>query len=515
MSSASFPVVLRLILGDQLNVHHHWFDSVDPDVVHVLMEVRQETGYVLHHVQKVAGFFAAMRGFADRLRELGYRVEYIRLDDPDNGQTFASNLARLVRDLGAVRFEFQEPDEYRLDVQLREIAEKLGIPWACVGSDHFLTQRAEVRNFFSGKKRYLMESFYRDMRRRTGLLMRDGGPAGEKWNFDKENRRPYDGSVPVPPSLAFDNDVSAISDMLESAGVRTLGGIEPARLNWPVNRRQSLELLETFVENRLCAFGTFEDAMSREHRVLFHSRLSFALNLKLLSPQEVLDRVVAAWDNGRSGITLSQVEGFVRQVLGWREYMRGMYWAFMPGFGKENFFRHTRRLPEFYWTGQAKMACLAHAVGQSLDFGYAHHIQRLMLTGCFALLWGTDPAEVDRWYLGIYMDGIEWAELPNTRGMSQFADGGRVATKPYVCSARYINRMSDYCSGCDYDWRDGAGARACPFNSLYWHFFQRNEALLRGTGRVGTVYATWDRMAGEVKSGLLKRAERLLESEEL
>ena len=503
---------LRLILGDQLDENHEWFSRDGNDAVYVLMEVRSETDYVVHHVQKVAAFFASMRKFAETLSNRGFRVIYIPLDNPANRQSFAENIARLVEEEDIGRFEYLEPDEYRVDRELSRLAKQLPVDSACLSSGHFLTARDDVGQFFAGKKRFLMESFYRHMRKKHGILMEDGKPAGGKWNYDVKNRNPYDGKAPIPEPLVFDNDVSDIVRMIEKSGVQTFGEIEPEKLPWPVSREQSLALLRYFLENGLPHFGVYQDAMSEESWSLFHSRLSFSLNTKMLHPMEVVRAAVEASQQDRKGskIGIEQVEGFVRQILGWREYVRGIYWARMPEYKDMDFFNHKRKLPDFYWTGRTRMNCMAKAIGQSLKRAYAHHIQRLMVTGNFALLAGIDPDQVDAWYLGVYIDAVEWVELINTRGMSQFADGGIVATKPYIGSANYIDSMSDYCRSCFYRSKKRTGDRACPFNSFYWDFLARHRELLQNNPRIGMMYRTWDRMKPEKRDGLLEQARKYL-----
>ncbi len=499
--------ILRLILGDQLNARHSWFDRSRKDVVYTLMEVRQETDYVRHHVQKVAGFFAAMRHFADELSRRGHRVIYLRLDDPENEQAIEKNLRRLILHEKCTRFEYLLPDEYRLDCQLGNMAAKLPVPAAAVDTEHFLTARGDLQDFFRGKKRYLMESFYRHMRRQHAILMEGQQPLGGKWNYDHSNRNRYDGAVPLPAAKVFRNDVRDIAAMIARSGVKTIGQIVPRQFIWPVNRRQALALLKEFVRKRLPHFGTYQDAMTSESWSLFHSRLSFALNTKMLHPMEVIEAAVnSLTSENEEVIGIEQVEGFVRQILGWREYMRGIYWAHMPAYAAMNHLDHQAALPDYYWTGETRMNCMRAAIAQSLAHAYAHHIQRLMVTGNFALLAGVHPDAVDAWYLGIYIDAVQWVEIVNTRGMSQFADGGIVATKPYVASANYIAKMSDYCRPCAYDPKKRTGEGACPFNSLYWDFLHRHRAVLAANPRIGVMYRTWDRMTDETRRDLLRQA---------
>ena len=504
------PKTLRLILGDQLDELHSWFSTPQKGVTYVMMEIRQETDYVKHHVQKVAAFFAAMRAFSARLREMGHQVIYLRLDDPKNKQTIPANLQQLLAEKKFNRVEYLLPDEYRLDQQLENLAEELRVQVAAVDTEHFMTARQELKDFFAGKKRYLMESFYRAMRKRFDVLMDNGKPFGDQWNYDQKNRQAYDGRVAIPDALLFENDVSDIYKIIQKMEVRTFGDIEPAKLIWPTTRAQSLQLLEAFVKSGLADFGTYQDAMTVENWYLFHSRLSFALNTKMLRPLEVIQAALKAWEQKKSQIQIQQIEGFVRQIMGWREYMRGIYWMLMPDLESMNFFNHHANLPDYYWTAKTRMSCLHFAIGQSLQHAYAHHIQRLMVTGNFALLTGVDPVQVDAWYLGVYIDAIQWVELPNTRAMSQFADGGLVATKPYISSAKYIHTMSDYCQVCDYDWKKRHGNMACPFNCLYWDFFARHRRRLGKNARVAMMYRTWDRMDKQEKKRTLAQADAYL-----
>jgi deoxyribodipyrimidine photolyase-related protein len=509
-----FPMrTLRLILGDQLNADHSWFQDVHDDVWYVLMEMRQETDYVRHHVQKVVAFFKAMRAFAAAREAEGHQVIYYRLDHPNNRQSLPDNLQQLVKAYDFERFEYQLPDEYRLDAQLHSMDATLGIPCAAVDTEHFLTERQELAEMFAGKKTYLMETFYRNMRKRFDVMMTDEQtPLGGQWNYDADNRQAYDGAVPVPEPLSFDQDVSEIVDLLTAHGVETMGEIDPQHFLWPTTREEAEQALAFFLETCLPHFGRYQDALTQAHWSLFHARLSFPLNAKILHPLDVTRKTVAYWEAHQAEISLSQVEGFVRQVIGWREYMRGVYWAHMPDYASQNYFDHDRELPAWYWTGKTKMNCLHHAIGQSLDHAYAHHIQRLMITGNFALLAGISPDALDRWYLGIYIDAIEWVEITNTRGMSQYADGGLVGTKPYVSSANYIDKMSDYCKPCHYAKSKKHGDKACPFNSLYWHFYARNRDKLERNPRIGFVYPTLDKMKPDNRQALMDQAEAYLDN---
>jgi deoxyribodipyrimidine photolyase-related protein len=507
--TASHPTTLRLILGDQLNPMHSWFKNVDASVVYVLMEMRQETDYVLHHAQKIIAIFAGMRALAQQLLDAGHHVHYLAIDDPANTQSLTGNLSALIDHYGVRVFEYQDPDEYRLDQQLQAFLasgrQDVSTGSSCVDSEHFYTQRHEVAELFTGRKQWLMETFYRLMRKRYRVLIDETDkPVGSQWNFDAENRKPWKGDPPEPADLRPQHDHSALWATIQAAGVQSFGEAAAANFRWPVNRAEALHQLDHFATHALPHFGDYEDAMSRKAHRLFHSLLSFAMNVKLLNPREVVQRVEAECRAGR--VPLAAAEGFIRQVIGWREYIRGIYWAQMPGYDERNFFEHTTPLPQWFWTGDTRMNCMAAAIGGSLQNAHAHHIQRLMVIGNFALLAGLDVQALHRWYLGVYIDAFEWVELPNTLGMSQFADGGLLATKPYVSSAAYIDRMSDYCKGCAYDRKQRLGESACPFNALYWDFYQRNADKLERNPRIGMAYRQLAKMPPEEVTALQAQA---------
>lgn len=503
---------LRLILGDQLNEQHSWFQKVDGSVLYVLMEIRTETDYAWHHIQKVVGFFAAMRAFATELMHKGHAIHYITLDETSNKQSFPDNLQELIQLYGIECFEYQLPDEYRVDSILKQFSETLPIPVNVSDSEHFYSQREELGSFFEGKKQFLMESFYRHMRKKHKVLMQGNEPYTGKWNYDVDNRKKMPVAHCPPAPKLFANDVREMYDMLQKVGLKTIGQLDATGFLWPINRNQSLLLLDFFVRECLPSFGTYQDAMTPHAWSIYHSRLSFSLNTKMISPKEVIDAAIAAFNNEKCGIEYNQLEGFVRQIIGWREYMRGIYWLKMPDYALLNYLGHTNPLPVWFWTGKTKMNCLKHAIGQSLHYAYAHHIQRLMITGNFALLAGVHPDEVDAWYLGIYIDALDWVELTNTRGMSQFADGGIVGTKPYINSATYIDKMSHYCGTCYYKKALKVGKGACPFNSLYWNFYDRHRDKLAGNPRIGMMYTVWDKMKPNEKAALLEQAALYLET---
>jgi deoxyribodipyrimidine photolyase-related protein len=499
---------LRLILGDQLNPQHPWFNTVDANTAYVLMEVRQETDYVLHHAQKVLAIFAAMRDFARHLREAGHRVRYVAIDDASNRQSLTENLEALVAHYGATCVQYQAPDEWRVDAQLAAWArasQAQGLQVDMVDTAHFLTDRLEAREMFAQRKQWLMEHFYRQMRlKHLVLLDTSGKPEGGQWNFDHDNRKPWPGLPAEPADWRTPHDHSALWQAIEAAGVKTFGMPQAAQLAWPLNRAEALHHLQAFVAHALPHFGDFQDALTSKAWRLFHSLLSFALNVKMLNPREVIDAAEAAWRAGHA--PLAAAEGFIRQILGWREYVRGVYWAHMPGYDTHNHLKHTLPLPQWFWTGETQMACMRQAIGQSLEQAYAHHIQRLMVIGNFSLLAGLDPHAVHHWYLGVYIDAFEWVELPNTLGMSQFADGGLLATKPYVSSAAYIDRMGDHCKGCHYRKKERLGDQACPFNALYWDFHLRHDEALRRNPRIGMVYRQIDKMSESDREAIRSQA---------
>ncbi|KJG15664.1 cryptochrome/photolyase family protein [Photobacterium angustum] len=504
---------LRLVLGDQLNASHHWYQQPNEDVLYVIAELKQESNYVTHHHQKICAFFAAMENFAIALQQAGHEVLHLSLDDTHTYHDLPDLILSLCQQYHCQAFEYQQPDEYRLSQQLAA----LKIPDVTVqasDSDHFLLTLAELDQYITPNKHHRMEHFYRAMRKRFDVLMVEGKPQGGKWNFDGANRNKLKaGDIEhIPQPLMFSNDVSAISKRLEKHNINTIGQ-SCEQLLWPTNRKQSQALLSYFCRDLLPMFGRFQDAMTTKSESawsLYHSRLSFALNTKMLHPMQVIQAAIDAYSQPDSKIDIAQVEGFVRQILGWREFIRAIYWVNMPHYGKENTLEASGSLPDFFWDAKTNMQCMHHAIKQSLDYSYAHHIQRLMVTGNFCLLTGITPSEVEKWYLGIYIDAIEWVEKPNTLGMALFADAGVVATKPYAASGAYINKMSDYCSSCQYDVKKKTGLNACPFNSLYWRFMDKNRELLANNPRVGMLFSHWDKLDDSEQSVIVEQAEYYL-----
>ncbi|HFV9295552.1 TPA: cryptochrome/photolyase family protein [Serratia fonticola] len=500
---------LRLILGDQLNPEHSWFRQRSDHVVYVMLELQQETRYGLHHAQKIIAIFAAMREFARQLRLQGHRVRYVQLDAPSNRGSLTDNLDALIAFYKAEVFCWQHPDEWRLDEQLKRWSATCTAETVTVDSEHFFCKRHRVSDFFGQRKIWRMEHFYREMRRREQILMcPDGTPEGGEWNYDAENRKPWKG-IPLPPDDRRPvHDHTALWNTLIGLGVPNFGKPHAGDFRWPLDRKEALALFERFIRDDLRHFGQWQDAMHTDAWHLFHSLISFALNTKMLSPREVVARVQVAWQNGE--VPLASAEGFIRQVLGWREYVRGVYWARMPGYRDNNFFNHQRPLPAWFWSANTEMNCLSQAIGQSLEHAYAHHIQRLMIVGNFSLLAGLAPTEVHLWYLGIYIDAFECVELPNTLGMSQFTDGGLLASKPYVSSAAYINKMSNYCSQCAYNPLKRTGEKACPFNALYWHFFILHQSRLAHNPRLSMVYHQMKNFSPQEHEEIVQHAQNLL-----
>ncbi|MFS4416278.1 cryptochrome/photolyase family protein [Maribacter sp. 2307ULW6-5] len=503
---------LRLVLGDQLNQQHSWFNKVDDNAVYLMAEMRQETDYVKHHIQKVTAFFLAMRSFKDDLEGKGHRFIYLDIGNDRNPQKLEELIHQTLEDIGAEKFEYQLPDEYRLDVQLKAICAALPVPTAAVDTEHFYTQREELAQFFKGKKQLVMESFYRMMRKKHDIMMVNGQPDGGKWNYDQSNRKKWKGNPGIPQEKGFKKEVGSLLAEIRTAGATTFGHIDEDQFSWPTSRADCLSVLDHFCQELLVHFGDYQDAMHTRQKYLFHSRLSFAMNSKILSPKEVIDKVLEHYYAHTEHIAISQVEGFVRQILGWREYMRGIYWKEMPGYAHLNKLENHHPLPDFFWTGNTKMNCLKHAIGQSLTDAYAHHIQRLMVIGNYALLTQVDPDQVDAWYLGVYIDAIEWVEITNTRGMSQFADGGIVATKPYVSSANYINKMGNYCSGCAYKHTQKVGEDACPFNALYWNFLDAKKEHFKDNNRMAMMMNLLHKKDKAELQELKERAQDIMEN---
>ena len=497
------------MLGDQLSpALSSLHGQRKADAVVLMMEVADETTYVRHHQQKIAYILSAMRHHASALRAAGWDVDYVRLDDPDSTGSFTGEVARAIGRHAPDRIVVTEAGEWRVQAMLESWETLFGLPVDVRADTRFVASHADFTSWAEGRRELTMEWFYREMRRRTGLLMDGDKPAGERWNFDKENRKPAkaDLLMPRPHAFAPDETTREVLALVADRFADHPGSLDG--FDWAVTAADADKQAKAFFAHALADFGPYEDAMLTGERHLWHSILSPYINSGLLDPLDLCRRAEAQYRAGRA--PLQSVEGFVRQIIGWREFMRGIYWREGPDYVGRNFLEHKRQLPGWYWTGDTDMHCLAEAIDQTLATAHAHHIQRLMVTGNFALLIGADPAEVHRWYLEVYVDAYEWVELPNTLGMSQFGDGGLVGTKPYISSGAYINRMSDYCSHCRYDVKSRVGDDACPFNALYWDFLARHEDKLGDNARLRMPYRTWAKQSAADRKATRAQAKAFL-----
>ena len=485
--------VLVPIFADQLSRRLSSLMNAKKEVTLVLMmEVEDEASNVWHHRRKLVFLFSAMRHFAQELREAGWAVEYVRLNDKANTVSFSGEIKRLAGMHDVERVQVTEPGDWRVDQAMRGIGEELGIPVRIMTDDRFLTTKAEFREWAQGRKQLRMEYFYREKRRQTGLLMDGDNPQGGEWNYDSENRKPAKGDLFMPQPLGFEPD-AVTSDVIEMVLERfpdRFGEVSDFRM--AVTSTDAGKAAGHFMSCALESFGDYQDAMLEGEAFLYHSILAPYMNAGLLDPLELCRMAETAYREKRA--PLNAVEGFIRQIIGWREYVRGIYWLKMPDYLDGNFLDARRPLPEFYWTGATRMNCVSQVVGQTRKHAYSHHIQRLMITGNFALLAGIRPQEVHEWYLAVYADAFDWVEVPNTIGMALFADGGVMASKPYAASASYINRMSDFCGACHYDHGARTSDTACPFNALYWDFLARNREKLENNPRMKMMYRNLDRM---------------------
>ncbi len=512
MKKPARPAEIReliLILGDQLTPAISSLKGADPARDLILMcEVNAEATYVPHHKKKIAFLFSAMRHFTVELETLGWRVDYRRLDDDDNRGSFAGEVERAVQIYKPQRLIVTEPGEWRVLDDMKTWQRRFGMPFEIRPDARFICSGEEFAAWAKGRKDLRMEYFYREMRRKTGLLMNGKEPEGGKWNFDKENRKPAKADLFMPAThrVKPDKTTRTVLDLVAKSFLHHFGDLEP--FWFATTRRDAEQAISHFVAHALPRFGDFQDAMLKSEKFLYHSVLSMYLNCGLLDALDICRKAEAAYRAG--SVPLNAAEGFIRQIIGWREYVRGVYWLKMPGYANENFFNHTRPLPDFYWTGETDMACLSAAITQTKEEAYAHHIQRLMVTGNFALLAGVSPQELHEWYLIVYADAFEWVELPNTIGMSQFADGGILASKPYVASGAYIDRMSDYCGSCRFNVKERTGPKACPFNALYWNFLSRHQRKLDGSPRMAQMYRTYEKFDDAEKQRIKQSAAAFL-----
>ncbi|WP_421791658.1 cryptochrome/photolyase family protein [Hyphobacterium sp.] len=487
---------LRLVLGDQLSPDMSSLqDCCDGDLV-LLAEVMDEATYVRHHKKKIAFLFSAMRHFAGELTGAGHDVRYVKLTDEGNSGSLAGEVERALKEDGSFeQIVVTAPGEYRLLEEMQGWNDRFDVPVSIREDDRFICPLDRFNDWAEGRKRLMMEYFYREMRRETGLLMDGDKPVGGQWNFDQDNRKklPEGIKLPTRTSRQPDDITREVISLVEDRFGDHFGDIEP--FNYAVTRQTAKNDLKFFLTECLPCFGDYQDAMVKDEAFLFHSVISMYINCGLLDPRAVCEAAEAEWEAKRAPI--NAVEGFIRQILGWREYVRGLYWLKMPDYAETNFLEAKRDLPDFYWTADTKMACVRDAVETTRKHAYAHHIQRLMITGNFSLLAGVVPKAVEEWYLLVYADAYEWVELPNTHGMALFADGGVMATKPYAASGAYINRMSDYCANCSYSVSQKNGDKACPFNYLYWNFMIENQDRLKGNQRLSMPYRNLSKMSEE------------------
>jgi deoxyribodipyrimidine photolyase-related protein len=503
--------VLIPVLGDQLSFDLSSLADADPATsVILMMEVADETTYVRHHKRKIAFILSAMRHHAEALQQAGWTVDYVKLDDSDNAGSFTGEIARAVERHAPDRIIVTESGEWRVQAMLDAWEMMFGIPVDICADTRFIATHREFDDWAEGRKALRMEFFYRDMRRKTGLLMDGDKPAGGEWNFDKENRKPTGNNLFVPAAQHYPPDAVTqnVIDMVAVRFADHIGSLDSFGL--AVTRDDALHALKRFIDVALAQFGDFQDAMVTDQPLLWHALISPYLNNGLLDPLEVCRAVEGEYRAGR--VPINAAEGFIRQIIGWREYIRGIYWREGPDYIERNFLNAHRPLPDFYWTGDTEMKCLSQAINQTIDLAYAHHIQRLMITGNFAMLIGADPKAVATWYLEVYADAYEWVELPNVLGMSQFGDGGLLGSKPYASSGAYIDRMSDYCGGCRYDVKQRTGPDACPFNALYWDFLARNENKLGRNVRLAMPYRNWAKMADKTRVALRRQAAEFLDT---
>ncbi len=501
---------LVVVLGDQLNRDAAAFDGFDPEADAVLMmEVAEEASYIPQHKIRLTLFFSAMRHFRQDLGEKGFRVHYAGLEDRNNRGSFAEEIKRWVHKTRPDKLILTKPGDYRVEKAIVEAAKSLGCDLELRADRHFLCSLEDFRAHAKGRKSLRLETFYREVRRRHDVLMKGDRPVGGQWNFDKDNRESFGaegpGHIKAPRSFQCDDITREVMGMVERRFPDSPGKLDG--FDYPVTREQARAALRDFIEHRLCCFGTYQDAMVTGQPYLYHARLSCVLNLHLLDPRDAITAAVEAYEADAAPI--NAVEGFVRQILGWREFIRGVYWLKMPDYATLNALDAELPMPAFLWTGETEMNCVRQCVGQLVDHAYAHHIQRLMVLGLFAMLLGVKPYEVHRWHMSMYADAVDWVSLPNVLGMSQYADGGIVGSKPYAASGNYIDRMSDYCTGCRYDPKKATGDGACPFTTLYWDFLSRNRQRIQGNRRMGFQLKNLDRKNDAERRAIRRQAEAL------
>jgi deoxyribodipyrimidine photolyase-related protein len=501
---------LVLILGDQLWLKSPALAFAESEGDHIVMiEAAEEANYIPQHKIRLAIFFSAMRHFRDELQERGYSVNYVALDDPDNRGAIGAELKRQIEESEPGQVLCLEPGDHRVKTMIEDTCSQTKKTLKFVKDTHFLSSIEDFREYEAGKKSLVMGYFYREMRRRTNILIDGDKPLAGRWNFDSENRKAFGKSGPpdIKPPRRFraDSVTDEVIALVERQFPDAPGKLDA--FDYPLTHAEARNALRDFIEHRLSNFGRYQDAMAIGHPYLYHSRISTSLNLHLLDPRDVIDAALKAHDDSKA--ELSSVEGFIRQILGWREFMRGIYWTRMPEYAELNAFDADLDVPAFMWTGETDMKCIQECVGQLIDHAYAHHIQRLMVLGLFNMLLGARPYDVHRWHMSMHADAIDWVSLPNVLGMSQHGDGGLVGTKPYAASGNYINKMSDYCANCRFNPGRATGDKACPFTTLYWDFLSRNRNRLRTNRRMNFQFKNLDHKEQSERRAIRKRADEL------
>ena len=498
-----------LVLPDQLT------DQVGP-IRAALQDPQRAPGVIFiesrdaqsapRHLQALVAQRSAGREFIAELRARGLKVQELRADTYEDGLAAAQAGAPITHLLA------MEPAAPQLTARMQTWAEQTGVQLSIVPNELWLTTRDEWEEFASGRKELRMEFWYRRVRKARGWLMEPGAgdePLGGVWNLDQENRRrlPKGAVVPSAPQFSPTETAQEVIEEVRADSAAHFGEVDS--FGWPTNRGQALEALERFCGERLADFGPYEDAMSRAHEHLYHSLLSSAMNLGLLTAHEICLRALDEYARRPTEIPLQSIEGFIRQVLGWREFMRHAYDRFWKEWETSNGLNHTEPLPSFYWSGETKMACISRVVRKLISGGHAHHIERLMLLGNFALLIGVRPQEVDAWFLEAFVDAHPWVVTPNVVAMSQFADLGKITSKPYISGGAYVSRMGDDCSACVYDPTLSTGDRACPFTTLYWDFIDRHAERFVKNPRMARQVRSWESRKESVRTAILDEAKRI------
>ncbi len=501
--------VLRLVLGDQLSHSLSSLRDISTDDLVLMAEVNEEATYVKHHKKKIAFLFSAMRHFAEELEQKGYRVRYVKLNNPHNSGSLKGEVSRCLKREKLDAVVITEAGEYRLLNDMQSWHKELGCDVTILPDDRYIATHEEFNDWATDRKELIMEYWYRLMRKKTALLMEDSHPVGGQWNYDKDNRKPLkkkDDKV-GPKQFKQDDTTRDVLKLVAQHFPDHFGDLEP--FWFAVTKKQAKQAFTHFVKHALPYYGDYQDAMLSDQPFNYHSVISQYLNCGLLDAMEICEQVEAAYHDGVA--PLNAVEGFIRQVIGWREYIRGVYWRYMPDYAERNALQAKRKLPDFYWDANTDMHCLSQVVSMTREHAYSHHIQRLMITGNFANLAGLDVKEVCDWYLAVYADAYEWVELPNTLGMALYGDDGVVGTKPYVSSGAYVNRMSDFCKQCKYDVKQRTGDDACPFTFLYWDYLMRHEQRFKGNRRMAMPYRNLQRFSDEERNAIQKQAKAFLD----